>query len=125
MQTRAIATFFSVLFILSLSFGQGSKKETTIYGEVIDISSFVTNGMKPDTPDRKALAEASAKGGNPLGILEKGTGKVYVVTMNQANTSSNSTLLPYLGLKIFATGRVYKRAGMQLFLLNDIGKSVK
>jgi len=125
MHARAIAIVFSTIFLVSLSLGQSSKKDATIYGEVIDISSYVANGMKPDTPDRKALAEASAKGGNPLGILEKGTGKVYVVTMNQANTSANSTLLPYLGLRIFATGKVYKRGGVLLFLLIDIGKSVK
>ena len=119
--------FLVILAISAVSFspGQSSKKESTILGEVIDISAYVSNGMKADTPDRKALAESSAKAGNPLGILERGTGKVYIVTMNQANTSANSTLLPYLGLRIFATGRVYKRGGVQLFLLNDIGKSVK
>jgi hypothetical protein len=122
-RTAVLAVIFA--FLASTGLGQSSKKETTIYGEVIDISSYVANTMKPDTPDRKALAEASAKGGNPLGILERGTAKIYVVTMKQANTGANETLLPYLGLRIFATGRVYKRGGIQLFVLSDIGKSVK
>ena len=125
MYHRILASAVLIIAGLSFLFAQSSKKDVTIYGEVIDISTYVASGMKPDTPDRKAVAEANARAGNPLGVLERGTAKVYVVTMKQANTSANETLLPYLGLRIFATGRVYKKGGIQLFVLNDIGKSVK
>jgi hypothetical protein len=104
---------------------QTPKNQTTIYGEVVDLVNFIANNMKADTPDRKALAESNAKGGNPLGILERGTGRLYVVTLTQGGTGANATLTPYLGLKIFAQGRVLQKGGVRLFVLSDIGKSVK
>jgi hypothetical protein len=110
---------------VSLAFAQGQKKQTTLYGEVIDVVNYMANGMKPDNPDRKALAESSAKAGYPFGILEKGTGKIYLVAMQQRDISAVQTLVPFFGLKIFAVGQVYKKGGLQLFLLSDIGKSVK
>lgn len=114
-----------LLLCVASSFGQVTTKLSTIQGIVIDIGSYVQYGMKPDTEDRKGIAEASAKAGNPLGILEQKTGKVYIVTMNQQNTGPNTTLQPYLGIKIFAKGKVYKRGSVQIFLLSDIGKSAR
>jgi hypothetical protein len=122
---RTLAFVIVSVFAVSLTFGQASRKETTIYGEVVDIVNYVANNMKPDNPDRKALAESSAKAGNPLGILEKGTGKIYVVAISQQGASAVEKLVPFFGLKIFAVGRSYKKGGVALFMLNDIGKSVK
>jgi hypothetical protein len=122
---RILPLFLLCTLGVSLAFAQGQKKQTTIYGEVIDVVNYMANGMKPDNPDRKALAESSAKAGYPLGILEKGTGKIYLVAMQQRDISAVQTLVPYFGLKIFAVGQVYKKGGLQLFLLSDIGKSVK
>ncbi len=122
---RACSLVLIILLAFSVSFAQTQKKATTIYGEVIDVINYVANGMKPDNPDRKALAEANAKAGYPLGILEKGTGKIYIVAMQQRDVSAVQTLVPYFGLKIFAVGKVYKKGGLMLFVLSDIGKSVK
>ena len=112
-----------LLLCVASSFGQVTTKLSTIQGIVIDIGSYVQYGMKPDTEDRKGIAEASAKAGNPLGILEQKTGKVYIVTMNQQNTNPNSTLQPFLGIKLFAKGKIFKRGSVQVILLSDIGKS--
>ncbi len=122
---RTCSLFLLLVLGASLVLGQSKKKQTTIYGEVVDVVNYVANGMKPDNADRKALAEANAKAGYPLGILEKGTGKIYIVAMQQRDVSAAGTLVPYFGLKIFAVGRVYKKGGVQLFMLSDIGKSVK
>jgi hypothetical protein len=123
-----VKRFWSVLVLLTIVTNlqaQTGKKEVTIYGEVVDIASYVAYGMKPNNPDRRAVAEASAKGGNPLGIVERGTGKIYMVTMSQGNSSANDKLKDYFGLRVFAKGKLYKRGGVLLFMLNDIGKSVK
>jgi len=110
---------------LAIASGQQPAKQTTITGEVIDILNYVANGVKPDNPDRKALAESSVKAGNPIGILERKTGKIYVVVMNNQGVSAASALIPYFGLKIFAVGRTMRKGGIQMFVLSDIGKSVK
>lgn len=104
---------------------QTAKKEVTVYGEVIDIANYVRFGTKPDNPDRIAIAETSVKNGNPLGILERDTKKIYLVTSSQANISANDRLKQFFGQRIFAKGIVYRRGGVSLFIMNDVGKSVK
>ena len=97
----------------------------TIIGEVIDIVSYSASGVLGSTPSGKEIIIASAQGGNPLGILEKKTGDVYLVTMKQANSQANTTLLPFIGIQIAAKGDVYRKGGQQLLVMNTIGKSIK
>ncbi len=104
---------------------QTTKKEVTLHGEVVDIANYVRFGTKPDDPDRIAIAETSMKTGNPLGILERSTGKIYLVTSSQANTRANEKLRQFFGQRVFAKGVMYHRGGVSLFIMNDIGKSVK
>lgn len=125
MRYSLLSALLCLVLVVSTSWGQSKVKLTTVQGAVVDIASYVQYGMKPDTPDRKGIAEASAKAGNPLGILEKKTGRVYVVVMGPQSSSANTTLLPYLGLNIFAKGKVFKRGSMYIIVLSDIGKSVK
>jgi hypothetical protein len=123
MTKRMVMTLLGLLVAVSMADAQ--KKETTIIGEVVDIVSYITKGMKPNTPDGKEILDASVKGGNPLGLLETKTGKLYVVTMKQANTSATATLLPFTGIKVAASGKVYKRGSCQLLIMSVIGKSIK
>lgn len=123
MRTSVVALIVCLTLCSASSFAQGTAKLSTIQGIVVDIGSYVQYGMKPDTEDRKGIAVASANAGNPLGILEQKTGKIYIVTMNQQNTNPNSTLQPFLGIKIFAKGKIFKRGSVQVILLSDIGKS--
>ena len=121
-----VSTGVILLALMVSSLGaQTPKKQTTIFGEVIDVVSYVSSGMKPDNADRKAVAEANIRAGNPLGILERKTGTIYIVAMAQAGTSAAETLRPYFGYRVFAQGRIFRKGGLQLFLLSDIGKSVK
>ncbi|HEX9655441.1 MAG TPA: hypothetical protein VGB89_00845 [Bacteroidota bacterium] len=100
-------------------------KNATIIGEVIDVVSYMTSGAKANSPDGMEILRASAAGGNPLGILEAKTGKIYLVTMRQANTPAKETLLQYLGQRIAAKGDVYKKGGSSVLVLTVIGKSIK
>ncbi len=100
-------------------------KNATVTGEVVDIVSYMTAGTTASSPGGKEMIEASARGGNPLGILESGTGKLYVVTMKQANTGANETLLPWVGMKVAAKGDIYTKNSSQVLVLSVIGKSIK
>ncbi len=111
--------------LIAVSTGSAQKKASTIIGEVVDVVSYITSGAKPTSPDMREILEASARGGNPLGILEAKTGKLYLVTMKQANTSANQTLMQYVGIRVAATGKVYRRGSCQLLVLEVIGKSIK
>ncbi len=100
------------------------EKGATVVGEVVDLVSYSTSGVLGSTASGKEIIMASAQGGNPLGILEKGTGEVYIVTMKQANTPANSTLLPFVGLQIAAKGDIYRKGGQRLLVMNTVGKSM-
>ena len=124
MMKQSVVVVF-LLVVAAAGFGQTTKKESTIIGEVVDIKSYVAFGMKADNPDRKAMAEGSIAAGNPLGILEKSTGKIYTVVMAGASENANAKLKDYLGLRVYAKGIVHKKAGIQLIVMSDIGKSIK
>jgi hypothetical protein len=98
--------------------------DVTIKGEVVDLVSYVVSGVKADSPQGIEIVKASSGSGNPLGILETGTGKVYVVTMKKANTGSNKTLSAWIGSKITAKGQVLTKGGTQVLILTTIGKSM-
>lgn len=102
-----------------------TQKGVTIVGEVIDLVSYATSGTRANTPAGKEIVLASAGGGNPLGLLEQKTGDVYVVTMKQANTSANQTLLPWVGMEVMAKGDVYRKGGQQLLVMTVIGKKAQ
>lgn len=120
---RNLALF--VLMVLVAASAGAQTKGVTVIGEVVDLVSYMSTGSKPDTPDGKEVLEASIAKGNPLGILESGTGKLYVVTMKQASTGSNATLKQWIGTRIAAKGDVYKKGGCQVLVLSVIGKSIK
>lgn len=123
---KRILPILTLLALCALGIeAQTAKKEVTLYGEVIDIANYVRFGTKPDNPDRIAIAETSIKNGNPLGILERASGKIYLVTNSQANTTANEKLKQFFGQRIFAKGVIYRRGSVSLFIMNDIGKSVK
>ncbi|MFN0159474.1 MAG: hypothetical protein ACKVRP_15540 [Bacteroidota bacterium] len=101
------------------------EKNATIVGEVIDVVSYATSGVQGNSPTGKEIIETGARGGNPLGVLEKGTGEVYIVTMKQANTPANTALLPFVGMNIAVKGDIYRKGGQQLLVMTTVGKSIK
>lgn len=123
---RSIVLAACLLGIIAASSAQTAKKtESTIIGEVIDIRSYVAFGMKADTPDRKAAVLASVEAGNPLGLLERRTGKIYLVMTPAQNENASAKLKEYLGLRVYIKGIVHRKHAMQLIVMSDIGKSIK
>ncbi|MFN0159473.1 MAG: hypothetical protein ACKVRP_15535 [Bacteroidota bacterium] len=113
------------LLLLTSTMLSAQTKNATVFGEVVDIASYMTSGTRASSPEGKEMIEASARGGNPLGILEENTGKIYLVTMKQAGLGANTSLLPWVGMKVAAKGDVYKKGSCQVLVLNVIGKSIK
>lgn len=124
MMTRGIV-LVTCLLIVAVAFGQTTKKESTIIGDVVDVKSFVAYGMKVDNADRKAAAQASMQAGNPLGVLEKGTGKIYLVVSPNQGENANTRLADYLGMRVYVKGTVHRKNGIQLVVMSDLGKTIK
>ena len=115
-------TFIILLIAGTVEVTKAQSAETIIVGDVIDIVSYMTSGVKPDSPAGLEVIRASAKGGNPLGLLEESTGRVYVVTLKQASMGANQALLPWIGTKAAAKGRVYTKGSTRVLVLTTIGK---
>jgi hypothetical protein len=123
---RAARIVFAVVWVAILLMAvPAHSQEKAITGQVIDIVSYMTTGATAATPAGKEILMASAKGGNPLGILESSTGKIYLVSVKQGDVNANDTLLQYVGLKVTAKGRVFSRGSCAVIVVSVIGKSIK
>jgi len=105
----------------SLSFGQ---KKVTVHGDIIEVTSFVKEGLKPTSPSKKEMVMDNLKKGGMLGIVDKAN-KLYLLVPSATDTTFTKTVTPYLGVKSFVKGQVYIRSGVRILVLEDIGKSLK
>jgi hypothetical protein len=95
-------------------------KETTIKGEVVDISCYLAHGKKGMGPDHKECAVACAKNGSPLGILTK-EGKLYVsVLPDDHSTGPNAILMDHVADQVKATGIVRSKGGVNGFMITKV-----
>ncbi|MGA9115795.1 MAG: hypothetical protein WB626_03375 [Bacteroidota bacterium] len=101
------------------------KRAATVIGEVVDVVSWMTSGSRPDTPQGREILENSRRLGNPLGILEEGTGRLYIATMKQSATGAGETLLPWIGIRIAAKGDVFEKGGTRVLAIQVVGKSIR
>jgi hypothetical protein len=104
-------------------FAQTAKKPSKVTGTIVDVPGYVMSGLKADTPDAKAVIEARLKTGAPYGIVERSTGRLYLIVLADATTTLNDKVLPYLGMKVFVVGKVYRRGELRVIELTDIGQS--
>lgn len=99
---------FLVLGALSLAFAEELK---TIKGEVIDVSCYVSHGAKGES--HKDCTIGCIKAGQPAGILEEGTGKVYVAAKEDDHmTSPGLQLVPYAAKMVEVQGVIHERGGV-------------
>ena len=115
----------AVLLLVSLTSNAQAKKEikkeVTLNGELVDLASFVTSGKKLDA---EGLTK-SAKNGNPIGFFDTKSKKLYLVGAREMDKGVSETLLQYAGMRVFITGKVFSKYGMNVIIMSDIGKSIK
>jgi hypothetical protein len=116
-------------FMLVLSIGQNvycqenmsSLKKQIIIGRVIDVSCYIT-GDNDDWADKQCVI-AYLKVGQPAGILEEGTNKLYIVAKTQGPmTNLAAQLIPYAGDMVRIEGVVHNRAGISTIDIHRIEK---
>ena len=112
----------SVLAVLVFC-GRAFAEEKTIKGEVIDVSCYAAEGDKGDA--HKECAIACIKAGQPAGILEEGTGKVYVAVKEEEHMKNPGTeLLPYVAKMVEVKGSVNERGGVAIIDVKEIKEIV-
>ena len=96
-------TFLLVLGGLSQVYAQA--KTVTVKGEVIDTYCYALMGAKGES--HRQCAIDCVKAGIPAGLLEEGTGKVYVLLPNKDKTGLPKGVIDKLGRMATITGKAY------------------
>lgn len=121
--TVLIASLFTVVAYVSAGSAPAAEKGV-IVGNVVDITTYATKGLGEDNVE---AFKNRTKLGFPVGIVEEGTGRVYIcVYRNPAPASglqtANDILAPYMGMKVAAQGLKYHAEGVNLFRLSVISE---
>ncbi len=109
--------FLFVLGVLCAPFFAFSE-EKTIIGEVIDVSCYVAQGAKG--MEHKQCAIACLTAGEPAGILEDKTGKIYLVVTEDHKTNPRDKVMPFVAKMVEVTGDVNERSGVSTIDIKDI-----
>jgi hypothetical protein len=107
------------LLLISGFFTQVYAAETmTIKGEVIDTYCYALMGAKGES--HRQCAIDCVKAGIPAGLLEEGTGKVYVLLPSKDKTGLPKGVMDKMGRMASITGKVYTSGGSQFLTVESI-----
>lgn len=95
-----------------------SSEIKTIKGEVIDVSCYASAGAMGE--GHKTCALACLKAGEPAGILEEKTGKVYVVVTMDHMSNPATKVMPFVAKMVEVTGSVNEKGGVSTVDIKDI-----
>ncbi|RCK71801.1 MAG: hypothetical protein IGBAC_0758 [Ignavibacteriae bacterium] len=102
-----------------------AQKKATLYGEIVELTTFVKDGIKPNSPAGKEITTENLNKGGTFVLLEKGTGKIVLLTSSVPEYKLTEQLTPYLGITVFVKGNLYKKGGIRLLDVQDVGKYLK
>jgi len=127
---RAVIPYLIILLALAVGaiFAQGKSKgekkskdkESTIQGEVVDISCYLSQGKKATGDAHKECAEGCAKAGSPLGILTD-KGELYLsVLPDDHSAGPNAILMDHVAHKVSATGVLRSKGGVHGIMITKV-----
>jgi type 1 fimbria pilin len=93
-------------------------KPAKVTGEVIDSACYIKSGAKG--AGHIGCAQACAKAGIPLALLEDGSNKVVWLASKEDATTPNEQLMPYAGKKVTVTGTWAERGGAKLLVVDSV-----
>ena len=109
-----LVTFLLVLGSLSQVYAQS----VTVKGEVIDTFCYALMGAKGES--HRQCAIDCVKAGIPAGLLEEGTGKVYVLLPNKDKSGLPKGVMDKMGRMASITGRVFTTGGSNFLTVESI-----
>jgi hypothetical protein len=90
----------------------------TMTGEVVDTYCYGLMGAKGES--HRPCGISCAKAGIPMGLLQDGTDKLYVLLPNKDNTSLPPAVMDKMGRKATITGKIYSTGGSQFLTVESI-----
>jgi len=113
------AGFVTLLLVLGgLSQVYAQTQAVTVKGEVIDTYCYALMGAKGES--HRQCAIDCVKAGIPAGLLEEGTGKVYVLLPNKDKTGLPKGVIDKMGRMASITGKVYTSGGSNFLTVESI-----
>ncbi len=110
----AVLTLLLVMNIFTVVYAQ----TVTVKGEVIDTYCYALMGAKGES--HRQCAIDCIKAGIPAGLLEEGTGKVYVLLPNKDKTGLPKGVMDKLGRTASITGKAYTSGGSNFLTVESI-----
>jgi hypothetical protein len=93
----------------------------TLTAQVIDVScKFIQNASGAD---HKMCAEVCADKGQPLGLLTSDGRFLLPVNAGMGAAGENARLKPFAEQNVRVTGKVQKRAGLEVIVIEKIAKA--
>jgi hypothetical protein len=121
-RTRKIALlagFVTLVLVLGgLSQVYAQAQTVTVKGEVIDTYCYALMGAKGES--HRQCAIDCIKAGIPAGLLEEGTGKVFVLLPNKDKTGLPKGVIDKLGRMATITGKAYTSGGSNFLTVESI-----
>jgi len=113
-----LGVLVSFLMVLSIIIPVYAAETVTVKGEVIDTYCYALMGAKGES--HRQCAIDCVKAGIPAGLLEEGTGKVYVLLPSKDKTGLPEGVMDKMGRMASITGKVYTSGGSQFLTLESI-----
>ncbi|HUL37030.1 MAG TPA: hypothetical protein VLW47_05055 [Thermodesulfobacteriota bacterium] len=119
-RTRRMVLFAGVVTLLLFLGGlsQVYAQSVTVKGEVIDTFCYALMGAKGES--HRQCAIDCVKAGIPAGLLEEGTGKVYVLLPNKDKSGLPKGVMDKMGRMASITGRVFTTGGSNFLTVESI-----
>jgi hypothetical protein len=115
-KTTILAILMGLLIILGSSVY--AAESVKIKGEIIDTYCFGLMGAKGES--HRQCAMDCIKAGIPAGLLEEGTGKVYVLLPSKDKTGLPKGVIDKAGRMATISGKVYTTGGSQFLTVESI-----
>ena len=107
----------SLLMVLGI-FTSVYAQSVTVKGELIDTFCYAVMGAKGES--HRQCAIDCVKAGIPAGLLEEGTGKVYVLLPNKDKSGLPKGVMDKMGRMASITGRVFTTGGSNFLTVESI-----
>jgi hypothetical protein len=117
-RTILVALMIAGFMVLGGVVNVYAAEAVTIKGEIVDTYCYALMGAKGE--GHRQCAIDCIKAGIPAGLLEEGTGKVYVLLPNKDKTGLPKAAIDKIGRTATITGKVYTSGGSQFLTVESV-----
>jgi len=93
-------------------------KDVSVKGELVDTYCFLT--MDAKGAGHKECAVTCAQKGIPVGLLEEGTGKLYVLLPDKNGEALPESVITHMGDAVTVKGDSYTSGGSQFLTVESV-----